>query len=63
MGAVLIALFARHALRTREPLVDLRLFGDRAFAVSSILMFLNGLALFGGMFLLPSTTSRRAARA
>ena len=53
VGAVLIALFARHALRVREPLVDLRLFQDRAFAVSSILTFLNGLALFGGMFLLP----------
>jgi MFS family permease len=53
VGAVLIALFARHALRAREPLVDLRLFRDRAFAVSSILTFLNGLALFGGMFLLP----------
>ncbi|XUL91144.1 MDR family MFS transporter [Streptomyces galilaeus] len=53
VGAVLTALFARHALRAREPLVDLRLFGDRAFAVCSVLTFLNGLALFGGMFLLP----------
>ncbi|WP_019073156.1 MDR family MFS transporter [Streptomyces hokutonensis] len=53
VGAVLIALFARHALRAREPLVDLRLFQDRAFALSSLLTFLNGLALFGGMFLLP----------
>jgi len=53
VGAVLIALFARHALRIRDPLVDLRLFQDRAFALSSLLAFLNGLTLFGGMFLLP----------
>ncbi|KUN57679.1 multidrug transporter [Streptomyces canus] len=53
VGAVLTALFAVHALRTPEPLVDLRLFGDRGFAVSSSLMFLSGLALYGGMFLLP----------
>ncbi|WTW23998.1 MFS transporter [Streptomyces sp. NBC_00019] len=52
-GALLVVLFAAHALRSPAPLVDLRLFQDRAFAVSSTLMFLNGLALYGGMFLLP----------
>ncbi|NEB06031.1 MDR family MFS transporter [Streptomyces sp. SID13726] len=53
VGAVLVAAFAAHALRSPRPLVELRLFRDRAFAVSSALMFLNGLALYGGMFLLP----------
>lgn len=53
LGAVLTTLFAAHALRAREPLVDLRLFRDRAFTVSCTLLFLNGLALYGGMFLLP----------
>ncbi|WP_210593820.1 MDR family MFS transporter [Streptomyces sp. GESEQ-35] len=53
LGALLVGAFALHALRTAEPLVDLRLFGDRAFAVSSALTFLGGLSLFGGMFLLP----------
>lgn len=53
LGALLVALFTAHALRSPTPLVDLRLFQDRAFAVSSTLMFLNGLALYGGMFLLP----------
>ncbi|MCX5331308.1 MDR family MFS transporter [Streptomyces sp. NBC_00140] len=52
-GALLVVLFTAHALRSPAPLVDLRLFQDRAFAVSSTLMFLNGLALYGGMFLLP----------
>ncbi|MCT9080762.1 MDR family MFS transporter [Streptomyces fulvoviolaceus] len=53
VGAVLVGVFAVHALRSPAPLVDLRLFRDRAFAVSATLMFLNGLALYGGMFLLP----------
>lgn len=53
LGALLVALFTAHALRSPAPLVDLRLFGDRAFAASASLMFLNGLALYGGMFLLP----------
>ncbi|MEU6378491.1 MDR family MFS transporter [Streptomyces sp. NPDC046909] len=53
LGALLVALFTAHALRSPAPLVDLRLFQDRAFAVSSTLMFLGGLALYGGMFLLP----------
>ncbi|MFJ4790424.1 MDR family MFS transporter [Streptomyces sp. NPDC088794] len=53
VGAVLVAGFVVHALRSKAPLVDVRLFRDRAFAVSSALMFLNGLTLFGGMFLLP----------
>ncbi|MGW0578140.1 MDR family MFS transporter [Streptomyces sp. NPDC002920] len=54
VGAVLTAVFVRHALRnSREPLVDLRLLRDRSLAVSTALMFLSGLTLFGGMFLLP----------
>ncbi|MEU0212200.1 MDR family MFS transporter [Streptomyces canus] len=53
LGAVLVAAFAAHALRSTRPLVDLRLFRDRAFSTASVLMFLNGLALYGGMFLLP----------
>uniref|UniRef100_A0AAU1ZVW6 Multidrug efflux MFS transporter n=1 Tax=Streptomyces sp. NBC_00093 TaxID=2975649 RepID=A0AAU1ZVW6_9ACTN len=53
LGAVLVAAFVVHARRADAPLVDVRLFRDRAFAVSSVLLFLGGLALFGGMFLLP----------
>lgn len=52
-GAVLLAGFAVHALRTEEPLIDLRLFATRSFAASSALVFLTGLALFGSMLLLP----------
>ncbi|WP_405869313.1 DHA2 family efflux MFS transporter permease subunit [Streptomyces sp. NBC_00005] len=52
-GALLVVAFALRALRTAQPLVDLRLFRVRAFAVSSALTFTSGLTLFGGMFLLP----------
>ncbi|MTD58844.1 DHA2 family efflux MFS transporter permease subunit [Amycolatopsis pithecellobii] len=54
VGAVLLVLFCVHALRTRtEPVVDLRLFRSRSFAVSSMLLFLSGLSLYSAMFLLP----------
>lgn len=52
-GAVLVAAFAAHAMRSPEPLVDLRLFRVRSFAAASVLTFTGGLTLYGGMFLLP----------
>jgi EmrB/QacA subfamily drug resistance transporter len=53
-GAVLLAGFAVHALRTGgEPLVDLRLFRSRAFTGTSALMFLAGLSIYGAMLLVP----------
>ncbi|GAV45903.1 MDR family MFS transporter [Streptomyces acidiscabies] len=53
VGVVLLAVFVWHALRRAQPLVDLRLLRNRSLAVSATLMFLNGLTLYGGMFLLP----------
>ena len=54
LGLALLTGFVVHALRTQgEPLIDLRLFGHRAFAASSSLLFLSGLALYGAMLLLP----------
>jgi DHA2 family multidrug resistance protein len=38
---------------TRSPIVDLRLYKDRTFAVCSVLMLTLGLALFGSTILLP----------
>jgi EmrB/QacA subfamily drug resistance transporter len=53
-GAVLLAGFAVHALRTPgEPLVDLRLFRSRAFTTAGGLMFLAGLSIYGAMLLMP----------
>jgi EmrB/QacA subfamily drug resistance transporter len=53
VGVVLIALFARHALRVPQPLLDLRLYRRPTFSSASFAMFCLGAALFGGMILLP----------
>ena len=52
-GLALIAAFAWHALRTRYPLLDLRLYRRATFASASLTMFWLGAALFGAMILLP----------
>jgi EmrB/QacA subfamily drug resistance transporter len=53
VGITLLALFARHALRTREPLIDLRLFKNRTFATSSLSLILMCISVFGAFLLLP----------
>lgn len=53
VGLVLIALFVLHALTTRTPLLNLRLYRRPTFSSASAAMFLLGAALFGGMILLP----------
>jgi MFS family permease len=50
---VLIALFVRHALRVRRPLLDLHLFRSAGFSAAAATTFLLGAALFGTMLLLP----------
>ena len=52
-GAVLVALFARHAVRVPNPLIDLRLFRYRGFATGTAVNFVLGTALFGVALLLP----------
>jgi EmrB/QacA subfamily drug resistance transporter len=52
-GVVLVALFVRHALRARRPLIDIRLFGSPAFSAAAATTFLVGAALFGAMIILP----------
>ena len=53
LGAVLVATFVWHALRIRNPLLNLRLYKRPTFSTASIAMFVLGAALFGGMILLP----------
>jgi EmrB/QacA subfamily drug resistance transporter len=53
LGLVLMAGFIVHALRARNPLLNLRLFKHRNFAISNICMFVMGATLYGSMFLLP----------
>jgi EmrB/QacA subfamily drug resistance transporter len=53
-GAVLLAAYCVHALRTSAtPMVDLRLFRVRSFTGASSLLFLAGLSTYGAMLLLP----------
>ncbi|MEZ5100226.1 MAG: DHA2 family efflux MFS transporter permease subunit [Thermoleophilia bacterium] len=52
-GVALVGLFAWHALRARHPLLDLRLFANRAYAAATVTTFSLGAAIFGGMILLP----------
>jgi EmrB/QacA subfamily drug resistance transporter len=53
VGAVLVAAFVVRSLRIPVPLLDLRLYADRAFAAASLTTFCLGAALFGGMILMP----------
>jgi EmrB/QacA subfamily drug resistance transporter len=52
-GAVMVAMFVRHALRVPEPLLDLRLLRERGFATGAAANFVVGTALFGALLLLP----------
>jgi len=53
VGIALIVAFVRHALRTDEPLLDMRLFTRHTPAVSGLTMALFAAAFFGSMLLLP----------
>jgi EmrB/QacA subfamily drug resistance transporter len=52
-GLLLIGAFVWHALRARNPLIDLRLFRDRTFATSSLTLVLVAISVFGSFLLLP----------
>lgn len=53
-GAVLLAVYCVHALRSgAEPPLNLRYLRVRGYATSSALMFASGITLFGALFLLP----------
>jgi EmrB/QacA subfamily drug resistance transporter len=53
-GLVLLTAFWRWSVRRGEnALIDLQLFRHRALAVSSALLFLTGIALYGAMLILP----------
>ena len=53
-GLVILTGYCVHALRSRvEPILNLRFLRFRGYATSSAMMFLSGVTLFGGLFLLP----------
>src|SRR5262249_14714759 len=49
VGLLLVVLFVLHALRVKAPLLDMRLFRDRGFSLSSLNSFVVGTVLFGAM--------------
>jgi EmrB/QacA subfamily drug resistance transporter len=53
IGLVLVGLFVLRALRISYPLLDVRLFANRAFASAALATFCLGAALFGAMILMP----------
>jgi EmrB/QacA subfamily drug resistance transporter len=52
-GAVLVALFVRHAWFADRPLIDVKLFRATGFSAAAASTFLLAGALFGGMIILP----------
>jgi EmrB/QacA subfamily drug resistance transporter len=53
IGAVGVAAFVLRALKVPNPLLNVRLYKDRAFTAASITTFCLGGALFGAMVLMP----------
>jgi EmrB/QacA subfamily drug resistance transporter len=53
LGIALLAAFVWHSLRASDPLIDLRLFKDRTFAMSSVMLVLVVISVFGSFLLLP----------
>ena len=53
LGIALVATFVIRALRIENPLLDIRLYANKAFAAASVTMFALGAALFGAMVLMP----------
>ena len=52
-GLLLTTLFVFHSLRSTHPLLNVRLYGNRAFAAASATTFCLGATLFGALLLLP----------
>jgi EmrB/QacA subfamily drug resistance transporter len=53
VGIVLLSSMVVVELRSREPMVDLRLLGDRLFRASNLLIVMTMIAFFGILFVVP----------
>jgi len=53
IGIALVAVFVRHALRARHPLLNVRLYAKPVFAAASLTAFGVSMALFGAVILMP----------
>jgi len=52
-GLAILAAFVVVELRTKEPMIDMRLFGNRLFAIMNAVQIVAFGGLMGGLFLLP----------
>ncbi len=62
-GLVVLASFVRLELRTREPLVDIRLLQSRPVLATNVAAFLTGLAMFGSFLLIPQFVQTQSGAA
>ena len=53
LSAVTLVALVVHELRTEDPVVDLRVFKERSYAVGVFLMTVVGFVLYGSLVLLP----------
>ena len=50
---VMLVLFVVREFNASEPILDVRLFGDRSFSASMTVLFLSGVGMFGSIMFLP----------
>ena len=53
IGILLLVVFSLFELRTEHPMIDMRLFKNKLFAVSNFVQMVGFAGLMGGLFLLP----------
>jgi EmrB/QacA subfamily drug resistance transporter len=53
LAAIMLVLFVLNERRAEEPILPLRLFRNRTFTLTSVIAFIVGLAMFGGIVFLP----------
>jgi len=58
VAAVSGVLFFWRAFTSREPIVELRAYADRNFAIGSVFAFLVGIGLYGAVYLIPLFLAR-----
>jgi len=51
VAAIALITFIVHELEAKNPVVDLRVFGNRTYTAGTVVNFLTGLALFGSTYL------------
>jgi EmrB/QacA subfamily drug resistance transporter len=52
-AAVILVAFVLLERKAKEPIIDMELFGDRAFSASMAVLFFSGVGMFGSVMFLP----------